>query len=107
MGMDESEDFREDQRTVILPIEDSLDLHAFSPKDVKLVVGEYLFQCAQKGFKEVRIIHGRGRGVQRALVHSILLRNPHVLRFKDAPEEAGGWGATMVSVKQEGVVREG
>jgi DNA-nicking Smr family endonuclease len=106
MGMDESEDFQEDQRTVILPIEDSLDLHTFSPKEVRLVVEEYLFQCAQKGFIEVRIIHGRGRGVQRALVHSILLKNPHVLRFKDAPAESGGWGATIVQLKQEDVKRE-
>jgi DNA-nicking Smr family endonuclease len=106
MGMDEKEDFLEDQRAVILPIEDSLDLHTFLPKEVRLVVEEYLFQCAQKGFKEVRIIHGRGQGVQRALVHSILLKNPHVLRFKDAPAESGGWGVTMVSLKQEGVVRE-
>jgi len=102
MGMDESEDFPEDQSTVILPIEDSLDLHTFSPKDVKIVVEEYLFQCAQKGFKEVRIIHGRGRGAQRALVRSILLKNPHVLRFKDAPAESGGWGATMVQIKPAG-----
>jgi DNA-nicking Smr family endonuclease len=63
MARDESEGFPEDQRTVILPIEDFLDLHTFLPKEVKLVVEEYLFQCAQKGFKEVRIIHGRGRGV--------------------------------------------
>jgi DNA-nicking Smr family endonuclease len=107
MGMDENEDFLEDQRTVILPTEDSLDLHMFSPKEVRLVVEEYLFQCARKRFKEVRIIHGRGRGVQRALVHSILLKSPLVLIFKDAPPEAGGWGATVVQLKQDDVVREG
>jgi DNA-nicking Smr family endonuclease len=106
MGMDESEDFLEDQKTVILPMEDSLDLHTFSPKEVRLVVEEYLFQCGRKGFKEVHIIHGRGQGVQRARVQSILLKNLLVLKFKDVPAESGGWGATVVQLKQEDVVRE-
>ena len=81
---------------VVLPIEDSIDLHAFHPKDIPSVVEEYLEQCGQGGLTEVRIIHGRGTGVQRNIVRSILQRHPRVLSFQDAPAEAGGWGATVV-----------
>jgi DNA-nicking Smr family endonuclease len=81
---------------IVLPIEDSIDLHAFRPKDVPGVVEEYLEQCRQAGLKEVRIIHGRGTGVQRNIVRSILQKHPLVLSFQAAPAEAGGWGATVV-----------
>ena len=84
---------------VVIPIEDSLDLHTFSPKELKAVVEEYLFQCHQKGFKKVRIIHGRGKGVQRQMVRALLEKSPLVLRFEDAPPEAGGWGATWVQLR--------
>ena len=84
---------------VVIPIEDSLDLHTFSPKDLKAVVEEYLFQCHRKGFKEVRIIHGRGKGVQRKMVRTILEKSPLVLRFEDAPPETGGWGATWIQLR--------
>jgi DNA-nicking Smr family endonuclease len=80
---------------VVLPIEDSLDLHAFSPRDVPSVVDEYLQQAVARGFREVRLIHGRGQGVQRARVQSLLQRHPLVVRFFDAPAERGGWGATV------------
>jgi DNA-nicking Smr family endonuclease len=86
---------------VVLPIEDSIDLHPFAPKDIPSVVEEYLEQCRQAGLKEVRIIHGRGTGVQRNIVRSILQRHPLVLSFQDAPAEAGGWGATVVVLKNE------
>jgi DNA-nicking Smr family endonuclease len=82
-----------------LPIEDSLDLHSFAPSDVREVVAEYLFQCHQKRFAEVRIIHGRGAGIQRRIVQSLLEKNPLVLSFRDAPPESGGWGATVVYLK--------
>ena len=90
--MDESE-------PVHLPIEDSLDLHAFAPKDVRPVVEEYLKEAAASGFREVRLIHGRGIGVQRASVQSLLAEHPLVLRFFDAPPERGGWGATVVVLR--------
>lgn len=86
---------------IVLPIEDSIDLHAFRLKDVPGVVEEYLEQCRQAGLKEVRIIHGRGTGVQRNIVRSILQKHPLVLSFQDAPPEAGGWGATIVGLKGE------
>ena len=75
---------------VVLPIEDSIDLHPFAPKDIPSVVEEYLEQCKQAGLKEVRIIHGRGTGVQRNIVRSILQKHPLVLSFQDAPAEGGG-----------------
>lgn len=84
---------------VHLPIEDSLDLHAFAPKDVRPVVDEYLKEAAARGFREVRLIHGRGIGAQRASVQSLLAGHPLVLRFFDAPPERGGWGATVVMLK--------
>jgi DNA-nicking Smr family endonuclease len=81
---------------VVLPIEDSIDLHPFSPKDIPSVVEEYLEQCRRAGISEVRIIHGRGKGIQRQIVRSILEKHPLVLSFKDAPPESGGWGSTVV-----------
>ncbi len=86
---------------VILPIEDSLDLHAFSPRDVTSVVDEYLRQAAALGYGEVRLIHGRGIGVQRAAVQALLGRHPLVASFFDAPPERGGWGATIAILKRE------
>jgi DNA-nicking Smr family endonuclease len=84
---------------VNVPIEDSLDLHAFAPKDVRPVVDEYLREAASRGFHEVRLIHGRGIGVQRASVQALLTGHPLVLRFFDAPPERGGWGATVVVLR--------
>src|SRR5262245_18268736 len=84
---------------VVLPVEDFIDLHSFAPKDIPSVVEEYLQQCALGKFREVRIIHGRGTGVQRNIVRSILQKHPLVLSFRDAPAEAGGWGATVVLLK--------
>ncbi len=81
---------------VELPIEDSLDLHAFSPRDVKDVVASYLEAARARGFREVRIIHGRGIGAQREIVRALLARHPGVISFADAPPERGGWGATIV-----------
>lgn len=86
---------------IVLPIEDSIDLHAFRPKDVPGVVEEYLEQCREAGLKEVRIVHGRGTGVQRNIVRAILQKHPLVLSFQDAPPEAGGWGATIAYLKGE------
>jgi DNA-nicking Smr family endonuclease len=84
---------------VIVPIEDALDLHAFAPRDVRSVVDEYLRQAAAHGFAEVRLIHGKGTGAQRAMVQRLLADHPLVLRFFDAPPERGGWGATVVVLR--------
>lgn len=81
-----------------IPIEDVLDLHSVSPRDVKPVVEEYLSEVHRLGFPAVRIIHGRGIGVQREMVRKILERTPFVHSFGDAPSEAGGWGATIITL---------
>jgi dsDNA-specific endonuclease/ATPase MutS2 len=83
---------------VRLPIEDVLDLHTVSPRDVKAVIEEYLEEANRLGLKALRIIHGRGIGVQRELVRSLLEETPFVLSYADAPAEAGGWGATIVTL---------
>jgi dsDNA-specific endonuclease/ATPase MutS2 len=84
-----------------IPIEDVLDLHTVSPKDVIPVVEEYLSETRRLGFQAVRIIHGRGIGVQREAVRKILNRTPFVESFSDAPMEAGGWGATVVTFRAD------
>jgi DNA-nicking Smr family endonuclease len=89
----------EEPEPVNLPIEDSLDLHAFAPRDVRPVVDEYLKEARARGFREVRLIHGRGIGVQRASVQALLARHPLVERFFDATPERGGWGATIAVLK--------
>ncbi len=81
---------------VAVPLGDSLDLHCFAPRDVEAVVEEYLAAARRAGLSEVRLIHGRGRGVQRARVHALLARAPGVVRAYEAPPERGGWGATVV-----------
>ncbi len=86
---------------VKIPIDGVLDLHAFHPKDVKDLVPEYLRECRSQGIYHVRIIHGKGTGTLREIVHSILDRHPHVLRFKTALYGGGGWGATEVELRPE------
>jgi DNA-nicking Smr family endonuclease len=81
---------------VILPIGDVLDLHSFKPQDIPSVVEEYLEECRRSGILQVRLIHGKGAGVQRAIIRSLVDKNPSVISFEDAPAEAGGWGATIV-----------
>ena len=87
---------------IVLPLQDSIDLHPFAPKDIPSVVAEYLEQCMQAGLSQVRIIHGRGVGVQRNIVRSLLEKHPLVDSFQDAPPQAGGWGATVVVLKRAG-----
>jgi len=84
---------------VVLPIEDHLDLHPFQPKDIPSVVEEYLEQCKAAGFGEVRLIHGKGKGVQRNIIRALLEKHAKVASFHDAPLEAGSWGATIVILK--------
>jgi len=80
-----------------VPIEDSIDLHTFQPKEIHIVVEEYLYQAVQKGFREVRIIHGRGIGVQRQIVHSLLAKHPDVISFRDESDR----GSTLVVLSVE------
>ena len=87
---------------VALPIETVLDLHSFQPKEVASVVEEYLEEARRAGFREIRIVHGRGVGVQREIVRKILERTPFVLSFQDAPPGWGGWGATVAILALEG-----
>ena len=82
-----------------IPITDVFDLHSVPPRDVKAVVEEYLSEAHRLGFEALRIIHGRGIGVQREMVRAILARTPFVTEYRDAPLEAGGRGATIVSLK--------
>jgi len=96
--MDEDSPFSD---PVVLPLEDVLDLHPFAPKDIRSVVEEYLTQCCEAGFSSVRLIHGKGRGVQRESIRVLLARLPFVTAFDDAPPAAGGWGATIVSLNME------
>ena len=85
---------------VRIPIEDALDLHTFAPRDVASVVTEYLDAALAGGLREVRLIHGRGTGTQRQIVRGVLTRHPCVVDFADAQPERGGWGATVVRLKQ-------
>jgi len=82
-----------------IPITDVFDLHTVPPRDVKDVVEEYLIEARRLGFRALRIVHGRGIGVQREIVRSVLARTDFVADFRDSPLEAGGWGATIVTLR--------
>jgi DNA-nicking Smr family endonuclease len=85
---------------VEIEITDVFDLHTIQPREVKMVVEEYLRLAHEKGFRSVRIIHGKGIGVQREMVRSILSKTDFIADWTDAPSEAGGWGATIVRFKK-------
>ena len=89
---------------VKIPVEDRIDLHPFPPRDVPDVVDAYLEVAVEKGFTEVRLIHGRGIGVQRDRVQKLLARHPLVSGFHDAPADRGGWGATIAYLKVQNEV---
>lgn len=91
-----------DEEPVRIPITDIFDLHSVPARDVKAVVEAYLDEARALGFRYVRIIHGRGIGVQRETVRKVLAVTPFVESFGDAPAEAGGWGATVVTLRLEG-----
>ena len=84
---------------VEIEIGDVLDLHSFRPSEVPDVVRDYLDAAWEEGLRQLRIIHGRGRGVQRRTVRTLLERDPRVVDFGDAPLEAGGWGATWLTLR--------
>jgi DNA-nicking Smr family endonuclease len=89
----------EDEPPVEIEIGDALDLHSFAPRDVTAVVAAYLDAAAERGLREVRLIHGKGRGVQRASVRRVLAHHPRVLEFWDGTPERGAWGATIVRLR--------
>jgi dsDNA-specific endonuclease/ATPase MutS2 len=94
---DKPEDAEPCGEPVEIPIEDCLDLHSFRPREVASVVEEYLYQALQRGFRLVRIIHGRGIGIQREIVQSILQRHPEVVSFADTSDR----GATIVTLRAQ------
>ncbi len=95
---EEPEDDRADA-PVEIPLTGELDLHPFAPREVASVVGEYVRACRARGILHLRLVHGRGTGVQRAVVRRLLRSLPEVASFGDAPALAGGWGATVVTLK--------
>jgi hypothetical protein len=96
---DEIDPFNPFPEPVALEIGDIFDLHTIAPRDVSRVVQEYLLEARRAGFRSVRIIHGKGKGVQRETVRAILARTPFVLSWTDAPPQAGGWGATVAHLQ--------
>jgi DNA-nicking Smr family endonuclease len=84
---------------IAIPIDGTLDLHTFAPREVKELVPEYLRECQTRGILQVRIVHGKGTGSLRRQVHAILGRMPEVARYALAGEAGGGWGATLVTLK--------
>lgn len=84
---------------VPLPIDGVLDLHTFKPGEVKDLVPDYLAACRERGILRVRIIHGKGTGQLRQMVHFILAKHPGVASFSLAGEQFGGWGATIVNLR--------
>jgi dsDNA-specific endonuclease/ATPase MutS2 len=90
----------EHEEPVEVPITDIFDLHSFAPRDMKAAVEAYLEEAQRVGLEAIRIIHGRGIGAQREMVRSVLSHNPLVTQFADAPADAGGWGATVATLKR-------
>jgi DNA-nicking Smr family endonuclease len=88
-----------DDEPVRIPITDVFDLHSVPPADAKAVLEAYLEEAHRLGFRALRIIHGKGIGVQREMVRTVLARTPFVESFQDAPLEAGSWGATVVTLR--------
>ena len=100
--MSEFEDLEAGDEPIRIPVGDVFDLHTVPPRDVKPVVEAYLEEAQRLGLRALRIIHGRGIGVQRETVRKVLARTPFVINFRDAPAEAGGWGATLVTLGAPG-----
>jgi DNA-nicking Smr family endonuclease len=91
---------------VAIPITGELDLHAFAVREIPSLVAEYLRACRERGILQVRLAHGRGRGVQRAVVRRVLRSSPDVVSFADAAPHSGGWGATLVELRPQARTEE-
>ena len=87
-------------KPVKIPINDMLDLHTFRPQELPDLLDDYFSACVAAGIFSIRIIHGKGKGILKNRVQSILDHHPLVISYKSAPPEAGGWGATLVDLKQ-------
>jgi len=85
---------------VVIEFRDVIDLHSIPPKLIKTIVEDYIEEAHRRGVRQVRIIHGKGIGVQREMVRTILARSEFVDSFQDAPAEAGGWGATIARIRE-------
>ena len=97
----DDDDFDPYPEPVVIEITDIFDLHTIPPREIKPVVEEYLREAHRKGLRVVRIIHGKGIGVQREIVRSILSKSPYVSSYQDGGLESGGWGATIAVLKYE------
>lgn len=100
MTIDDDDGDIDPEAPIELPIDGTLDLHTFLPKEVKTLVPDYLEACAAEGIHEVRIIHGKGTGNLRRLVHATLDKDPRVESYRLADERSGSWGATLVTLKR-------
>ncbi|MBM3855300.1 MAG: Smr/MutS family protein [Verrucomicrobia bacterium] len=85
---------------VPLPITGELDLHTFRPADLSELLPAYFAECAARGIREIRIVHGKGTGTLRATVHALLRRSPAVASFRSGDETTGSWGATLVTLRR-------
>ena len=90
---------KSEDEPVEYPIDGTLDLHQFSPKETKEIVPEYIRECLERGILTLRIVHGKGIGVQREIVRSILENHPNVASFRQEGGSGGSWGATVVDLK--------
>ena len=90
----------DDDKPIEYPIDGTLDLHLFAPKDTKEVVLEYIRVCLEKDILAIRIVHGKGIGVKREIVNNILRDHPHVISFRHESGSGGGWGATVVDLRK-------
>ncbi len=87
------------EEAIVIPIDGVLDLHTFSPKELPNLLDDYIRECVALEIFEIRIIHGKGKGILRDMTYSLLRKHPLVLAFEKAPPEAGGWGAVSVKLK--------
>ena len=91
-----------DDQPVEYPLDGTLDLHLFSPEETRAVVSEYIDACLREDILTLRIVHGKGRGVQRRIVHSLLTDHPNVKHYRHEGGSGGGWGATVVDLIKTG-----
>ncbi|NOZ86948.1 MAG: Smr/MutS family protein [Deltaproteobacteria bacterium] len=89
------------QEIIEIPITGELDLHTFRPSDTARLVKDYIEECSRRGILDIRIIHGKGKGVLRRIVRGVLDRHPLVMNYRTGEEASGSWGATLVHIKRE------